>query len=265
MKRALLPVLLMFVVGLLAVSPANAVVIYQIDQAGKQTVYEPSLTDWVSAFSDDTVVTKFGSDYEVQIARSLFGTGDGPGQAPGIYGAGVVLSAAIGYRIDFTAQLYTWDSYTDWQRGSLSWGYWDVFAVNMNQEGYYWDVVRADPIVAPDPAGNVVVDGSVLPGITWAWGGFEHEANVYEQFIGNGTITLRGNPNVAYYLSFTLDTLTELDSDNNHPSYGAFNPRSPVPPPLGGDPEPPRPVSEPSTALFLGVGLVGLYLIRRNH
>jgi hypothetical protein len=131
----------------------------------------------------------------------------------------------------------------------------------------YWDVIRGDPIVSPDPAGSpeVGTDSAFLPGVTWAFGGLEHISNVYEQFIGNGTITLVGDEAKRYFLSFTLDTLTGPYSDDTHLSYGAFNPSTDVPVPSGGRPRPPLPVPEPSTALFLGVGLVGLYLIRRNH
>ena len=57
-------------------------------------------------------------------------------QTAAIYGAGFALTGENTYMIQFDVDLSTWDSY------NAANGYFDVFVVNINSTGYYWDLVN---------------------------------------------------------------------------------------------------------------------------
>ncbi|MEW6067972.1 MAG: hypothetical protein AB1610_06750 [Nitrospirota bacterium] len=146
-------------------------------------------------------------------------------QEEAIYGAGFETSAS---GVIFDADLYTWDSYSitgDASNDGGSKGWWDVFVVNINQEGYYWELVSGgsgtidDPVISSTyEGGYALYDNSVLPGATWVFGGEDYGNGTLESLSPLTDYTLimtGGDPNLPYYVSVILDTATDPYSDTS--------------------------------------------------
>lgn len=240
---------------------AQAITFEQLDASGAGTgvFYNPTAAEWVLA--PGAVASELKSvdgGWRIDLSASTFGAAESGTQASNIYGAGVLLpSSAHGWRVNFSANLRTWDSYND---GSVvqpnpgaSLGDWDLFAVNANTQDYYWNLTHTgsigegggdgggegvptaaampgnsgllDPLVPVRPAGSVVTytnngDTAYLPGSTWAWGGRDYAEGYFESVRTNGTVDLRTSN--ATFVSFVLDSRTPSFNDNQLPSWGQF-------------------------------------------
>ncbi len=252
-------------------TPAYAVRVFDL-ASGSYLV--PSWFESPSSPAGGTVVTEDPGDptnFEIRVGAAEFGSREGDFQTPAIYGAGALLPAngGAGYRVEFATEVFGWDSYNGTVPVPGSRGYWDVFAVNLNQgSAYYWDQVDGgsgalpDPILDVDPAGGCIMTGGgggdpctaaaggagFLAGETWAWGAADFGNGTFESNAGTYSLTLAGLPGNAYFLSVVLDTATFPDADDQFPSFGSFNPLSPVPPP----------VPEPGLPWLLGPSLLVL-------
>ncbi len=241
---------------------AHAITFELLDASGNVTgVYNPGESAWqIAPGSQSQDLSALpGGGFSILLDPDTFGVGENNTQRSDIYGAGILLPAsAHGYRISFSANLRTWDSYNDENTGvppfpGGSLGFWDLFAVNANTSGYYWDLVGSatggeggggevptvaalsalaasvpvnDSVVPSPPAGSLVQytnpgdNTSALPGATWAWGGRDYAAGYFESIGTSGNVVLRSSAPV--YVSFVLDTRTEPFADTNYPSWGAF-------------------------------------------
>lgn len=256
---------LVFALGALAAAAAptaRAITFELLDASGNVTgVYNPAESAWqIAPGSRSRDLSALpGGGFSILLDPDTFGIGENDGQRSDIYGAGILLPAsAHGYRISFSANLRTWDSYNDENTGvdpfpGGSLGFWDLFAVNANTTGYYWDLVStvpdgeggggevptaaalstlaavtpvSDSVVPSPPAGSLVQytnpgdNTAALPGATWAWGGRDYAAGYFESIGTSGNVVLPSSAPV--YVSFVLDTRTEPDADGRYPSWGAF-------------------------------------------
>lgn len=253
------------VAALAAYSTASQAISFeQLDSAGQGTgvFYTPSLSDWVMApRNGDSNLLPVTGGWQVGMGLSSFGAFEDDRQASDVYGAGVVLpSSDHGWRINFSANLRTWDSYND---GSVvqpntgaKLGDWDLFAVNANPRDFYWNLTATqamfedegggdgefltsavstndaggllDPLLPVRPAGTVVSytntaqDPAHLPGSTWAWGGRDYAAGYFESISTNGQVLAAGGS--PTFVSFVLDSRTPNNNDDGLPSWGQFGP-----------------------------------------
>lgn len=103
--------------ALLAAQPASAITFEQLaaDGSGTGVYYTPGNSDWVIApTADETRLSGSGSNWLIDMGTDNFGSGEDGTQTSGIFGAGLVLPGSDhGWRIDFSANLRTWDSYND--------------------------------------------------------------------------------------------------------------------------------------------------------
>lgn len=249
--------------ALLASVPAQAITFEQLtaDGTGSGIFYAPQAGDWILApGASETSLSNTGSGWLVGLGTSSYGIGETGSQTSTIFGAGLLLpSSTYGWRINFSANLRTWDSYND---GSVvapnpgaSLGDWDLFAVNANHQDFYWNLTApgvsgggenivptlapaiasaavgagtlTDPLVPVRPAGTPTSytnqgDPRYLPGSTWAWGGRDYAVGYFESVSTNGSVIAGGNN--PTYVSFVLDTNTPDYNDTNFPSWGEFGP-----------------------------------------
>ncbi len=266
-RRPLALRLLAAAAALAVTANASAITFDELDAAGNVVrSYAPTMSDWVFApdASRTTLTAVSGGGYTLSVGTDAWGVSEDSSQARQISGAGVLLpSAAYGWRVNFSANLRTWDSYNDGVAvaplpgGSL--GFWDLFSVNLNTQGYYWDLVsndagsegiegpggdlavaapmasavvtaaaatRVDSLVPVQPAGSVVrydnttADPTYLPGNTWAWGGRDYAAGYFESVQTSASFMLAANAPV--FVSLVLDTRTPDATDNSYPSWGQF-------------------------------------------
>ncbi len=237
---------------------AQAITFEQLDASGAGTgvFYNPTASDWVLApGAVASEIKAVDGGWSIDLSASTFGAAESGTQASNVYGAGLLLpSSSHGWRVNFSANLRTWDSYND---GSVvqpntgaSLGDWDLFAVNANTQDYYWNLTRTgsingggggenvptaaplpgttgliDPLVPVRPAGSVVTytnpgNSSYLPGSTWAWGGRDYAEGYFESVRTSGTVDLRTSN--ATFVSFVLDSRTPEFNDNQLPSWGQF-------------------------------------------
>jgi len=238
MKRVLLAGLLVSLFLLVSSQPAQALTVSKWNDTNNEW---EALTDLTWKIGDivgppgETTVTNYSGDYEISLALPYWGASSDVQQAPAIWGAGITLDPGT-YKVDFTTALYTWDAYNS------SNGYWDVFAVNLNDTNYYWNMhPNTHPV------------GETLPGATWAWGG-PTQYPVWSSNLTSGSLTYSSTTDV--FLSVVLDTLN-MPSDSNYASWGAFNPQGYVP-------EPTSNVPVPAAVWLLGSGLMGLAGLKRK-
>lgn len=259
--RAFSPVALATALAFLGTAPAQAITFEQLnaDGSGSGLFYTPQLDAWVLApDAAETSLTPSDSSWLIGVGTASYGASELDSQTSGIFGAGVLLpSSTHGWRIDFSANLRSWDSYND---GSVvapnpgaSLGDWDLFSVNANHQAFYWDLTSPyssegsgesspsiafaiapaangtliDPLVPVRPAGTIVNYSNpgqpeYLPGSTWAWGGRDYAVGYFESVSTNGSVVLGGDQ--PTFVSFVLDTRTPAFNDTNFPSWGEFGP-----------------------------------------
>jgi len=191
--------------------------------------------DWV--ISPDANTTAFGVTVVDGVAQ--IGVGDTT-QPQGIYGAGFTLTSGTGVKVGFDSDLYTWDSYNaPGTPGYSGTGYWDAFIVTISTVGYYWDTAHTDPITSSAS--------------TFVWGGQDYADNTLESYVtapGGMDYVQLLNGAATYFVSFVLDTKTQPDADNIHPSYGSFH--------VSVVPEP-----ETYAMMLAGLGLI-FFTVRRR-
>ena len=170
---------------------ARALVITNLDTGG--TI---STGTWVIQ-GDAAVGNNAPDDWWVKVATDSWNAGENDSQAPGWHAAGLELpSNSLGYRVDFTYDLHTWDSY-------IPDGYYDNFGVNLNGQDFLWNQALTDPDTS-------------WPGTTWSWGGTDD--TILEHTLGQDSIEDEG-----VYLTVFCSTGLVPDADDGVPSWGSFN------------------------------------------
>ncbi len=139
------------------------------------------------------------------ITMGVFDRPESGTQVQAYHGASACIEPAETYTINFSYDLYTWDSYNPDAGGGT--GYWDSFSVSVTDKPYP-QLTLADPVNNALPQQNFVEGGTV-------WGD-----GILEQFHGTGSITVAGRPYGTNYLNVVLDTATPPTFDEAYPSWG---------------------------------------------
>lgn len=250
---------------------AGAIQVFQLDESGNRTLVPVAWSlcpDGVPGGVSLTDVTGGArTDWEILLGVKEFGSPEDGEQGRGIYGAGARLAPAFGYRVEFGFDGYTWDAYSLDDDDGVARGYWDLFAVGLNQERHYWDSVLGGSGVLPDPVVTLGDDGvpvsssGLLPGVTWGWGGADFAEGGFEQLHGSFWIESLGeHPEADYFLSVVLDTNTPEFTDTAYPSWGGFDAARGVT-----SPRVPVPTPEPATLVLLTTGFAALAAWRSSR
>ena len=103
--------------------------------------------------------------------------------------------------------------------------------MSLTPNGLYWNQVNGgtgllgDPLVSPDPDGSPVFDAaSPLGGAAYGFGGHDYGTGSLESTAVAGNIlSVQSAGSMPYYLSLTLDSASDPDSDTAYPSWGTFS------------------------------------------
>jgi hypothetical protein len=203
------------------------------------TVITPSSPDLAWVATDGTACLA-GSAQTPQIAfagnditMGVFGVADATLQSQCVHGVSALLPPLTpgntAYRVTFKYNLYSWDSYNQRVVGTDT-GYFDSFSVSVSTQPYA-SLNRLDPITEGE-------DGGKLTGLGFIFGGTHYLDSKLEcnpstdplsAFGCSGvipaalrTVDIPGNTggNNNSYLNVVLDTVSNPEADQNHPSYG---------------------------------------------
>jgi hypothetical protein len=147
----------------------------------------------------------------------------------------------ISHTVQFTYDLYSWDSYND------IWGYGDVFVLALTENEPYWNLPITHP-VWDDPQ-------LIWPVVVTIWGAEEWGDGTLERRYGSDALQAQAfdvDWTKDYYLNIILDTSNGGDM---FPSWGyvsQFQIQS-------------TPIPEPATLILVGSGLAGIGIWRRKR
>jgi hypothetical protein len=180
--------------------------------------------EWqITGPAGETTVTETGMPgdpfgVEIKAGVSSFGTQEQDLQVEAIYGAGIVLRPLVDYTIEITYDLSTWDSYSSFD------GFWDVFFVNINSTGFYWNLVDGTPVADLICSSSLVESAQApLSGPLWTFGGNDYGDGLL--CMEAGTVTLQymeTDPSKIVHLSVGLDTGLTGKVDGQYPSWGTW-------------------------------------------
>jgi len=166
--------------------------------------------------SPDTWEKNTGTEAQVvgdTITLGEWGEAEAGSQPVAVHGVTMALPPAAQIYVEFTYDLYAWDSYNAVGTPNPPWlggtGYWDSFSVSVSQDKY-WNLSLTDPL-----------DGDPLD-VGFLWGGTSYGDGNLESTSGSGSALMTASPTSTNYLNVVLDTATSPEADINYPSYGEF-------------------------------------------
>ncbi|OQX87286.1 MAG: hypothetical protein B6D55_03785 [Candidatus Omnitrophica bacterium 4484_70.2] len=181
----------------------------------------------------------------LEVGTNRTGDGEKNIQSKQISGAGTLLPSGYpAFKVSFHFEGYTWDSYSFPDTGYYT-GYYDVFAVVLSEEGYYWDLSSTD--IHPLEDNSALILGydplDPVPDVTDSyWGGEKFDDGILDKKDQDVTLIFKTNSLKQYYLTLFLQTR----KDEYYPSWGTISNVEVAP------------IPEPGTLLLLGSGLLGL-------
>jgi hypothetical protein len=143
------------------------------------------------------------------ITMGVYGDAEGDSQGVAAHGATLLIPPCDQVDVDFTYDLYTWDSYWDpadpSPPGSQNW--YDSFSISTSLDKY-WNLSLTDPL-----------NGDPLD-VGYLWGGEGYGDGSLENTNGSDSITMSADDSTTNYLNVVLDTATAPANNGAYPSWG---------------------------------------------
>lgn len=170
-------------------------------------------------FTDETNYESPESTYGLLVGSGSINSYSNETQPIQISGAGTLLPAGYSqFKLDFHAKLNTWDVYNP------DAGFFDVFAVVLSEQGYYWNLSYDDKHIHPLENNSMLLLGydpfNPVPGPTDSyWGGGDYRYGGGGYVDTDVRLIFNTDPAKEYYLTLFLQTMQDIDL----PSWGTIS------------------------------------------